>query len=163
MVLDLSRGIFAPGQIYVALSRVRSLSGLFLIRGIIPQFARTSQEVLNFAGDYNNQQTVMNEIESGKAVYAAFRDNDYDTVAAQYLRLIHKKASEGDIAEAMQQARRLMNTMIGDESLFGVIDCIPENLAASRSWDEEFLVTLLSLYSGNYELALDYANDLLLR
>lgn len=163
MVLDLSRGIFAPGELYVALSRVRSLSGLFLTRGIIPQFARTSQEVLNFAGDYNNQQTVMNEIEIGKAVYAAFRDNDYDTVAAQYLRLIHKKASEGDIAEAMQQARRLMNTMIGDESLFGVLDCIPENLAASRSWDEEFLVTLLSLYSGNYELALDCANDLLLR
>lgn len=163
MVLDLSRGIFAPGQLYVALSRVRSLSGLFLTRGIIPQFARTSQEVLNFAGDYNNLQTVMNEIESGKAIYAAFRDNDYDTAAAQYLRLIHKKASEGDITEAMQQARRLMNTMIGDESLFGVIDYIPENLAASRNWDEEFLVTLLSLYSGNYELALDCANDLLLR
>ena len=163
MVLDLSKGIFAPGQLYVALSRVRSLSGLFLTRGIIPQFARTSQEVLNFAGDYNNQQMVTNEIESGKAVYAAFRDNDYDTAATQYLRLIHKKASEGDIAEAMQQARRLMNTMIDDEPLFGVIDGIPENLAASRSWDEEFLVALLGLYSGNYELALDCTNDLILR
>jgi energy-coupling factor transporter ATP-binding protein EcfA2 len=163
MVLDLSNGVFAPGQLYVALSRVRSLGGLFLTRGIIPQFARTSQEVLNFAGDYNNMKIVTNEIESGKAVYAAFRDNDYDTAATQYLRLIHKKASEGDITEAMQQARRLMNTMIGDESLFGAVDGIPENIAASRSWDEEFLVALLGLYSGNYELALDCANDLLLR
>ena len=163
MVLDLSKGVFAPGQLYVALSRVRSLNGLFLIRGIIPQFAHTSQEVLDFASDYNNLQSVNNEIESGKAVYAAFRDNDYDEAAAQYLRLIHKKAYEGDIAEAMQQAGRLMNTMIGDEHLFGAIDGIPENLAASRSWDEEFLVALLGLYSGNYELALDCANDLLLR
>ena len=163
MVLDLSRGVFAPGQLYVALSRVRSLGGLFLTRGIIPQFARTSQEVLNFAGDYNNLQSVTNEIESGKAVYAAFRDNDYDEASSQYLRLIHKKASEGDIAEAMQQAGRLMNTMIGDEHLFGAIDGIPENLAALRSWDEEFLVALLGLYSGNCELALDCANDLLMR
>ena len=163
MVLDLSRGVFAPGQLYVALSRVRSLDGLFLTRSIIPQFAQTSQEVLNFAGDYNNLQSVTNEIESGKAVYAAFRDNDYDAASAQYLRLIHKKASEGDIAEAIQQAGRLMNTMIADEHLFGAIDGIPENLAASRSWDEEFLVALLGLYCGNYELALDCANDLLLR
>lgn len=163
MILDLSRGVFAPGQLYVALSRVRSLGGLFLTRSIIPQFARTSQEVLNFAGDYNNLQSVTNEIESGKAVYAAFRDNDYDEASSQYLRLIHKKASEGDIAEAMQQAGRLMNTMIGDEHLFGAIDGIPENLAALRSWDEGFLVALLGLYSGNYELALDCANDLLMR
>lgn len=96
-------------------------------------------------------------------MYAAFKENDYDTAAVQYLRLIQKKAKESDIAEAMHQAKRMMRTMISDESLFGAIKGIPETLAASRSWDEEFLVALLALYSGDYELTVDYCNDLLIR
>lgn len=104
-----------------------------------------------------------NEIESGKAVYAAFKENDYDTAAVQYLRLIQRKTKEGDIAEAMHQAKRLMSTMISDEALFGAIKGVPETLTASRSWDEEFLVALLALYSGDYELTVDCCNDLLIR
>lgn len=160
MILDLSHGIFAPGQLYVALSRVRSLDGLFLTKAILPGYAKTSQEVLNFAQDYNNLKSVNNEIESGKAVYEALRNNDYDAASEQYLRQIHKKASEGDLGEAMNQAQRMMNTMISDEALYGIFQEIPETLSASRSTSEKFLVALLSLYSGDYELALECANDL---
>ena len=34
VIIDLDRGSFAPGQTYVALSRVTSLEGLFLTRPI---------------------------------------------------------------------------------------------------------------------------------
>ena len=34
VIIDLDRGSFAPGQTYVALSRVTSLKGLFLTRPI---------------------------------------------------------------------------------------------------------------------------------
>ena len=68
--IDLSRGMFASGQLYVALSRVRSLAGLYLSRGIIPQYAHTSNEILNYASSFNDSKEINNEIESGKATYA---------------------------------------------------------------------------------------------
>ena len=159
--LDLSRGMFADGQLYVALSRVRSLGGLFLSRNIIPQYVRTSKEVLTFAVGYNDDRQISNEIESGKAVYEALRHDDYDEAAKQYLLLVHKKASEGDIREAMQQAKRLLDTMVCDDDLYGIIDTVPEDLKTSDHWAPHFLVALLSLYSGKYEQALQYANKVL--
>ena len=159
--LDLSRGMFADGQLYVALSRVRSLGGLFLSRNIIPQYVRTSKEVLTFAVDYNDDRQIINEIESGKAVYKALRQDDYDEVAKQYLLLVHKKASEGDIREAMQLAKRLLDTMVCDDDLYSIIDSVPEGLKTAEHWAPRFLVALLSLYSGEYEQALQFANRVL--
>lgn len=92
LYLDLSRGMFAAGQLYVALSRVRSLGGLFLSRPIIPQYAHTSREVLAYASGYNDEQTISSEIESGKAVYQLLSHHDYDEAARQYLLLVLKRA-----------------------------------------------------------------------
>lgn len=78
----------------------RSLS----LKNIIPQYAHTSREVLTYASEYNNEQQIDNEIESGKAVYSALQQNDYDEAAKQYLMLVTKKAENGDFKEAMQQA-----------------------------------------------------------
>ena len=161
MYLDLSRGIFAAGQLYVALSRVRTLDGLFLSHCIIPQYAHTSKEILSYACGYNDEQVINNEIESGKAVYQLLNQNNYDEAAKQYLLLVYKKAIEGDIKEAILQAKRFLDTIICDEDLFGCIDSIPQELKQSRHWATEFLVALLSLYSGEYEQALEYANSVL--
>ena len=69
MSLDLSRGIFAPGQLYVALSRVRSLNGLFLSKNIIEKYAHTNHEIISYSNGYNDEKVIQNEIESGKAVF----------------------------------------------------------------------------------------------
>ena len=159
--LDLSKGMFAAGQLYVALSRVRSLGGLFLSRPIIPQYAHTSREVLAYASSYNDEKVINNEIESGKAVYQLLAHHDYDEAAKQYLLLVQKKGADGDIKEAMQQAKRFLDTVICDDELFGCVNAVPEELKAADHWAPKFLVALLSLYAGEYEQTLAYADSVL--
>ncbi len=161
MYLDLSRGMFAAGQLYVALSRVRSLQGLFLSRCIIPQYAHTSREVLAYASGYNDEQVISSEIESGKAVYQLLAHHDYDEAAKQYLMLVQKKTADGDIKVAMQQAKRFLDTVICDDALFGCVEEVPMGLMAADHWAPKFLVALLSLYAGKYEQALAYADNVL--
>ena len=161
LFLDLSRGMFAAGQLYVALSRVRSLDGLFLSRPIIPQYAHTSREVLAYASGYNDEQVINSEIESGKAVYQLLHHHDYDEAAKQYLLLVQKKAQAGDIKEAMQQAKRFLDTIICDDELFGCVDEVPASLKEADHWAPKFLVALLSLYAGEFEQALECADSVL--
>lgn len=161
MSLDLSRGLFADGQLYVALSRVRSLEGLFLSKDVIPQYAHTSREIIAYTSGYNDEQLINNEIESGKTVYRALLKNDYDEAAKRYLMLVHKKALAGDIKEAMQQAKRFLDTLVCDDALMGCIEEIPEKLLSSSHWTSKFLAALLSLYAGQYEQTLEFADEVL--
>ncbi len=48
VVIDMGRGAFSPGQTYVALSRVRSLDGLYLTRAIRMTDVMVDQDVLRF-------------------------------------------------------------------------------------------------------------------
>lgn len=156
--LNIDHGLFADGQLYVALSRVRSLDGLYLSREIDSRYIHTNPEILNFSNGFNDVKTVDNEIESGRAVYSAIKQNDYDEAARQYLLLICEKVAYDDIEEAMLLERRFMDTVICDESLFGSID-LPnlDDLKASNKWSYLQLVALLSLYSEEYEQALQYS------
>ncbi len=159
--LDLSEGMFAAGQLYVALSRVRSLSGLFLSHPVIPQYAHTSKEVLAYASEYNNEKVISSEIESGKAVYQLLNNYEYDAAAKQYLMLVQKRVEAGDIKEAMYQAKRFLDTVICDDDIFGCVTDIPEYLKESSHWPSKFLVALLNMYKGDYEIALKYADSVL--
>lgn len=158
MTLDLSRGIFADGQLYVALSRVRTLDGLFLTNGISSHDARTSREILHYASEYNNEDIIRNEIESGKAVYELLQNNQFDEAGRQYLQLVLKHAEAGEIKDAMQMTKRYLDTVVCDEDLFGCISHVPVLLKSADHWAPQFLVALLSLYAQEYDQGLVYAD-----
>lgn len=48
LVVDLSGGVFATGQVYVALSRATSLAGLVLKRPIEPRHLRTDRRIIRY-------------------------------------------------------------------------------------------------------------------
>ena len=116
---------------------------------------------MTYANGYNDERAIKSEIESGKAVYELLHQHDYDEAARQYLLLVQKRAMEGDIKEAMQQAKRFLDTVICDDDLIGCIDAVPSELMNQNHWASKFLVALLSLYAGKYEQALEYAERVL--
>jgi tetratricopeptide (TPR) repeat protein len=117
--------------------------------------------VLAYANGYNDERVINSEIESGKAVYQLLAHHDYDEAARQYLLLVQKKAEDGDIKEAMQQAKRFLDTVICDDGLYGCIGNVSAELKTADHWAPKFLVALLSLYAGEYEQALAYADSVL--
>ena len=132
------------------------LSTLHSAHSTLTQVARLLR-----TSNYNDEQVINNEIESGKAVYGALQKNDYDEAAKQYLLLVYKKTQACDIKDAMQQAKRFLDTLICDDDLMGCIESVPEELLTSGHWASQFLAALLSLYAGQYEQALEFADAVL--
>lgn len=161
MSLNLSWAMFAEGQLYVALSRVRSLDGLYLSCQLNRNSVRTNEEIIRFAQEYNNEYCINNEIEYGKAVYELLRAGEFDKAAKEYLQLALNRWAEGHIIEAMRLARLFMETVICDDEIYGCIEekILPVCVDGSR--DEKFLIALFLLYAGNAERALAVINEVI--
>lgn len=156
-----SAGIFAAGQLYVALSRVRTLGGLFLSRSIPPQYARTSREIIAYSNRYNDYHAIAGEMESGKAVYEDLMANDNDKAAAKYLNLVSSNANTGNIKEAGIDLRRFFETVIDDEHLYGSVQEPAADILASQHFVVKFIGAILCLYSDNAAKGLELIDEVL--
>ena len=71
VILDLNSHIFAPGQLYVALSRAKSLNGLYLTKPVTYSDIITDNSIFNFLSKLRST----NQGKSKKQVQASRKDN----------------------------------------------------------------------------------------
>ncbi len=155
MHFDLSRGTFAEGQAYVAISRMRSLEGLTLSNPIMPHHIIQNPEIKAFANSYNDSALIDDEIEIGEKVYGCLRKKDYDEAVRTCLTYVVEKSRSGDYRNAALLAKKMFDVMLDDTCLLGQTKGV--ELLKDSSMTCNFLNAVLCLYGNRYEEAIGYA------
>lgn len=160
--IDLSGGVFAAGQTYVALSRARSLDGLYLQEHILAKHVMTHKDVLDLANSFNDEEKINAEIELGEELNEPLHKYDYDAAAAILFRYgINTLKNCGYVQDAARYFNRALDCVVCDDCFFDLMrewnkceweqfcslgDCSPENM---------FVGIVLYLYGKEYNDALE--------
>ena len=156
MHFDLKRGTFAPGQAYVAISRMRTLKGLTLSNRLCPHHILQNAEIKAFANSFNDVPMIDEELAFGQQFSECFNKRDYDGAAKVCLKHTIEKIKKGDYRNAALIAKRMFDVMLDDECLMGSTEGIP--LLKDCSMTCNFLNAVLCLYGNRYQEAVGYAN-----
>lgn len=105
VVIDFSGGAFAGGQLYVALSRCRSLEGMILRTPVKQSDIIVKQEVEQFARAANNKQLIEEELRKAKA------DGEYADALIAFRNQNWRKAIE-HLAQAVDYRNDLSNPSV---------------------------------------------------
>lgn len=159
MHFDLTRGTFAPGQAYVAISRMRSLDGLTLSNKIRHHHIVQNTEIKAFANSFNDMPLIDDELKHGRLLYKHLLDNNYDEAAIECLQWSIEKMKAGDHRNAALLAKMMFDVMLDDKCLKGMTKDV--SLLKDCSMTCNFLNAVVCLYSDRLEEAIGYADMVL--
>ena len=159
MHFDLTRGTFAPGQAYVAISRMRSLDGLTLSNKIRHHHILQNTEIKAFANSFNDIPLIDDELKHGCMLYKHFQNKDYDSATKECLQWSLEKMKACDYRNAALLAKKMFDVMLDDKCLIGQTKEVP--LLKDCSMTCNFLNAVICLYSDRLEEAIGYADMVL--
>ena len=97
VVIDLSGGVFAGGQAYVALSRCRSLTGMVLKSKIRPSDIFINKSIVEFSKQYNNQLLIDKALKEAQAdilygeTVSLFENRDFGDMIDTFFKAIRSR------------------------------------------------------------------------
>lgn len=159
MHLDLTRGTFAPGQTYVAVSRMRTLEGLSISNKLQRHHIIQNAEIKAYSNSFNNMAVIDEELLFGQMLYKCLQEKDYNGAAKVCMHRSLEMMKDGDYRNAALMAKRMFDVMLDDVCLMGMT--VGVTLLKDCSMTCSFLNAVLCLYSGRYEEAIGYADMVL--
>ena len=159
MHFDLTRGTFAPGQAYVAISRMRSVDGLTLSNKLHPHHIVQNSEIKAFANSFNDVPMIDEELVFGRQFSQCFNKQDFDGAAKVCLMYTIDKMKKGDYRSAALKAKQMFDVMLDDECLMGSTSDVA--LLKDCNMTCNFLNAVLCFFSRRFDEAVGYANMVL--
>lgn len=161
MHFDLSGGLFASGQTYVAISRMRTLDGLTLSSAIMPHHIMVNPEVTEFYKTLNDYAVIDDELETGTAIKHFLDAKDFDGATRVCLNAAIAKVHNGDMRNAALMLKRMFDVMLDDDCLLGMTG--NEVLLNNETTTSNFINSVFCLYGNRFEEAVAYADKVLSR
>ncbi len=115
VIIDLGRGAFACGQVYVALSRCRTIDGIILRSPITQRDIMTNSHVVNFSAEANNRVLIEKQLSEARAIQLysnaslSFRRGDYKSALQCLMDAFMLKPEDLE----NKAARRLIGMRLG--------------------------------------------------
>ncbi len=135
-IIDVAQA-FADGQVYVALSRLRSLDGLIMRTRIDPAVISTDRQIVSFTSDNNHPEALMTKMREKQKQYVRHLINSIFIFEALTKECVYVQRSRTELAT------------VDDDVKVPVLENIIKNLLAEKENTVKFQRQLINLLNEN--------------